>query len=162
MLITVTPIERVLTVGLADVVHAFGAANADLRWTLLHFYGTTSPTMPLWKGMAALELEAAAATGLPPMEMKELIQLAESTTDIYDVLLVGSKTLEQTPRGVRKNPVEYFNALAAQYEAVVECVDSGVWRISIADRSVAEAVRRSLARQPDVSITDVAPWQPPH
>jgi hypothetical protein len=48
-----------------------------------------------------------------------------------------------------------FRALAARYEAVVECFDSGYWRFSIADGSVAEAIRSSLERLPDVHITEV-------
>ncbi|HKO59005.1 MAG TPA: hypothetical protein VJ276_24275, partial [Thermoanaerobaculia bacterium] len=111
-----------LTVGLADVVRAFATAEADLRWVLLQFDGTTSPTMPLWKGMAALELMSAAQQGLSPMGTSDLMVIGNATTDIYDVLLVGSRTLDSIPKDLPKDPIQCFRTLALRYDAVVECV----------------------------------------
>ena len=112
--------------------------------------------MPLWKGMAALELMSAAQQGLPPMGASDLMVIGDATTDTHDVLLVGSRTLDSIPKDLPKDPIQCFRTLALRYDAVVECVDSGFWRFSIADAVLAKAVRRSLMQQPDVHVMEMS------
>ena len=148
------PRGKVLPVTLVDVVRATTATHPSLRWFLGEFYGAGNVGV-LYPGDRTYEdfvthLESAR----PLLTAEELLSIASATFDIYDVFLVGIRDGETVAPYVVRNPNERFRTFASRYAVVAECVDSGFWRISIEDDTLAKRVMNLLATIPGVSIFD--------
>lgn len=147
------PRGAVLPVTLLDVVRAVTATHRGLQWFLGEFYGAARADV-LYPGNRTYEEftnDLASARSL--LTAEELLSVASATFDVYDVFLVGIRDDEGVTRYLGRNPGERFQMFASQHAVVAECVDSGFWRISIKDDTLAKEIVNLLTTIPGVAIT---------
>jgi len=152
------PPNEVLPVSFEDMVFAIVVDPSIHLWAMLEYYGAAKPGcfyLRHWTyDQLTTELER---HDLVVMTSEELRATAVATFDIYDVLVVGlgSGGHQHLYRG--RDPWERFWFLTRHYPVVAECVDSGFWRVGIADDSMAEQFQKVIAAIPGTLIEHLEP-----
>lgn len=148
------PRGEVLPVSLKDVARAITATHPSLQWVLGEFYGAGNAGV-LYPGNRTYEDFINHLTSArSPLTSEELLSAASATFDIYDILIVGIRAGEAVARYVGRNPLERFQAFATQHAVVAECVDSGFWRISVQNDTLAKEVMELILAIPGTAISD--------
>ena len=137
----------VLTANLHQLLEIVGKKGASLVWSILDIEAVGHEEK--FQGdLPEMERQAAASPQGLIFKWEELVTLAESLSDVWNLLLVAAHSHESIPR------LEYSATDFGHCEIVIECFDSTYWRVYARDDEIIRRLEQSFK---DVTITPVNP-----